>query len=114
MLYTVLSNTLKIGKDQLKAAISFWQYCQHSAQWALGQQTGNRMADRILWALSNESLGMTRSEIRQEIFSRNCANIALDIALSALVNAELAYVKHEQIPGARRKVERWFAGNKQT
>ena len=114
MLYTVLSNTLKMGKDQLKAAISFWQYCQRSAQWALGQQTGNRMADRILWALSNESLGMTRSEIRQEIFSRNCANIALDIALSALVNAELAYVKHEQIPGARRKVERWFAGNKQT
>ena len=58
------STTLRMGQDQLQAAIA-WQYCQRSAQWALGQQTGNRMADGILWALSNEPLGMTRSEIRK-------------------------------------------------
>jgi hypothetical protein len=44
-----------MGQDQLQAAIA-WQYCQRSAQWALGQQTGNRMAGGILWALSNEPL----------------------------------------------------------
>jgi len=110
MIYAALDCSLEIKTEHLSAAIAFWQYCQRSASWALGQQTGSKIADRILWALRHESCGMTRTDIREEVFNRNCTNTVLDIAFEALLNAKLAYVKHEPMPG-KRTMQRWFATN---
>jgi hypothetical protein len=74
MLYAVLDRTTLMTPDHLAAAIAFWQYCHRSAAWALGQQTGNRMADRILWALQHEPQGMTRTDIQEVVFNKNSTN----------------------------------------
>jgi hypothetical protein len=93
----------------LKAAIAFWRYCERSAQWAFAEKTGNKMADRIYWALQREPKGMTRQQIREECFNEHCTKALLDLAFANLREAKLAEMKLERTQQAKRPAERWFA-----
>lgn len=47
MIYTLLDNSTLMQPQHLKVSIAFWQYCVRSAQWIFGENTGNKIADRI-------------------------------------------------------------------
>jgi hypothetical protein len=53
MLFAILDHSTLTEPKHLQAAIAVWDYCERSAQWAFGEKTGNKMVDRIYWALSN-------------------------------------------------------------
>lgn len=109
MLYAVLDGSCLMKPEHLKAAIAFWDYCRRSAQWAFAEKTGNKMADRIFWALQHEPQGMTRRQIRIECFNDHCSKTTLDLAFAALQEANLAEMKIERSDQAKKPIERWFA-----
>ena len=93
----------------LKAAVAFWQYCERSAQWAFAEKTGNKMADRIYWAVQHEPNGMTRQQIGEECFNKHCTKTTLDLAFASLLELNLVEMKLERTKQAKRPTERWFA-----
>jgi hypothetical protein len=109
MLYTVLDNSALMQPKHLQAAIAFWQYCERSAVWIFGQKTGNKMADKIYWALQRAPKGMTRTEINADVFNRHASKNSLDMAFTTLLNARLARFISE--PVEDKPTERWFATN---
>jgi hypothetical protein len=109
MLYAILDASCLMTEDHLGAAIAFWRYCERTAQWAFAEKTGNRMADRIFWALQHEPNGMTRQQIREECFNKHCTKTTLDLAFACLRDAHLAEMKFERTNQAKRPAERWFA-----
>jgi hypothetical protein len=109
MAYAVLDDVALMQSKHLEAAIAFWDYCQRSAQWAFGEKTGNKMADRIYWALERTPQGMTRSQISQDVFGRNCSKTFVDAALSCLFDAGLAELRIDPQKKSGRPAERWFA-----
>lgn len=109
MLYAILDASCLMTQHHLRAAIAFWQYCQRSAQWAFAEKTGNKMADRIFWALQHEPNGMTRQQIREECFSDHCSKTTLDLAFASLQEANLVNMKLERSKQAKKPTERWFA-----
>lgn len=108
MLYTILDNSTLMEPKHLQAAVAFWQYCERSAVWVFGQNTGNKMADKIYWALQREPSGMTRTQINADVFNRHASKNSLDMAFSALVDADLAHFVSERVKGDK-PTERWFA-----
>jgi hypothetical protein len=107
MLYAVLDDSCLMTPAHLRAAIAFWRYCERSAQWAFAEKTGNKMADRIFWALQHEPGGMTRQQIREECFNEHCTKTTLDLAFASLQDANLVEMTLERTKQARRPVERW-------
>jgi hypothetical protein len=108
MLYTVLDNSTLMKPEHLRAAIAFWQYCERSAMWVFGQKTGNKMADKIDWALKREPKGMTRSQINLDVFNNHAGKVSLDQAFSLLIDASLARFVMERAKG-KVATERWFS-----
>ena len=108
MLFTVLDDSSLMEPQHLKAAIAFWQYCERSASWIFGEKTGNKHADKIYWALQREPKGIIRSEISLQVFGNHLSKTNMDIAFSALVDADLAYFTYERVTGDR-PTQRWFA-----
>jgi hypothetical protein len=84
MIYTVLDRSTLIEPKHLAAAKSVWDYCCASAQWAFTNASGNMHADKILWALERAPDGLSREQINNEVFHRNCTKIEIDQALSIL------------------------------
>jgi hypothetical protein len=109
MLYAVLDHSALMELPHLRAALAFVDYCERSAQWAFNEKTGNKVADRIWWALQRHAQGMTRTQISVEVCSRNCPKVILDAALAELVDAGLAYMSLEPSPKDKNLVERWLA-----
>jgi hypothetical protein len=66
------------------------------------------MADKIYWALQREPRGMTRTQINADVFNRHASKNSLDMAFSALVEADLAKFVSERVTGDK-PTERWFA-----
>jgi hypothetical protein len=71
--------------------------------------TGNKIADRIYWALRRQPKGMTRVQIIEGVFSRNCPKIILEQAFNDLIKANLATLVVERTAQARKPTQRWFA-----
>jgi hypothetical protein len=109
MLYTVLDYSALMEPKHLHAANAFWQYCVRSAQWMFRENTGNKIADRIYWALRRAPEGLTRDRITDDVFSRNCPRIILEQAFNDLIKANLAQVVVERTAQARKPTQRWFA-----
>jgi hypothetical protein len=111
MLYTVLDRSTLMEPKHLEAAGAFWQYCVRSAQWMFRENTGNKIADRIYWALRRAPKGLTRDRIIDDVFSRNCPKIILEQALNELIKANLATMVVERSAQARKPTQRWYVKN---
>ncbi len=106
MLYAVLEGTTVLESQHLEAARAFVGYCERCAQWIFQERTGNKVADKIIWNLERRPEGMTRTEIRVELFAKHCSETTLNMALSDLVNADLIEISYER--GRNNKmVEHW-------
>lgn len=111
MIYAILEDSLLMEPHHLKAALAFWDYAKRSAQWTFGENTGNRQADKLYWALRHEPNGLTRDQVTKEVFSNNASKNDIDMAVSELYHAKLLTVKHrwsEYDNTGHRKPVKWY------
>jgi hypothetical protein len=109
MAYALLDNVIGMTPAHLAAARAIVDYSERSVQWTFGQKLGDKGADKIFWELDRRPLGMTRTEIRDDVFSGHISATNLNIKLALLRNNNLADYQLERTPGARKLTERWFS-----
>ncbi|MDB6117765.1 MAG: hypothetical protein JWO08_1546 [Verrucomicrobiaceae bacterium] len=104
-LFAVLDGSRLIGVRHHLAAMAIWRYCECSAHTLFRDRTGNSRADKIAGALRNAgTLGLSKSEIQNSVFSRNASAHDIHEALMLLVAMRIA----EFHPGGVGNVDRWF------
>lgn len=107
-LYALVDASPVIRADHLRAGLALWDYAERSAAYIFGDSMGDPDADKLLDALRAAPGGMTRTEIRDDVFQRHKAADAVTRTLAALAGAGLIHPRDESTGG--RKAQRWFAG----
>ena len=106
-LYALLDQSDIVDVPHLKAALAVWRYAEDSARYIFGDATGNPVADTIMSHLRQSPDGLTRKQIREEIFQRNKSSREIGVALNMLEEAGMA--RKERIQTGGRPAERWYA-----
>jgi hypothetical protein len=106
LLYALLDGQKTIEPEHLQAAVALWDYTQRSAAWALGQATGDPLAENIHAALARSPGGLTRTQIR-DLCQRNLPADRVEQALHALAAAGRAHQGRNLTAG--RPAELWTA-----
>jgi hypothetical protein len=106
LIYTLLDGHKSIESEHLHAAVALWDYARRSAAWALGQATGDPLAEHIHAALARSPGGLTRTQIR-DLCQRNLPADRIEQALQALTAAGRAH--HERTLTGGRPAELWTA-----
>ena len=88
-IYAVLDQQDTVKKSHLNAALEVWRYCDDSARYLFGDDTGNRLADKILEWLRRDGRIHSRTEINN-FAGRNYSKEQIDDALDVLENMDLA------------------------
>ena len=104
-LYALLDCGEVIRIEHLEAALALWQYCEDSARYIFGNQTGNKTADTIYTALLGAEVGLTKTQIR-DLFQRNASASQINLALKLLVDLGQIEVTKEQTDGRSREIYR--------
>jgi hypothetical protein len=107
LIYALLDAQKTIGPEHLHAAVALWDYASRSAAWALGQATGDPLAEHIHAALTRSPDGLTRTQIR-DLCRRNLPADRVEQALHALATAGRAH-QQRTITGGR-PAELWTTG----
>ena len=81
LLYALLDGQKTIQPEHLHAALALWDYAARSAAWALGQATGDPLAEQIHAALARSPDGLTRTQIR-DLCQRNLPADRVEQALA--------------------------------
>jgi hypothetical protein len=106
LLYALLDGQKTIQPEHLHPALALWNYTARSAAWALGQATGDPLAERIHTALTRSPDGLTRTQIR-DLCQRNLPADRVEQALNTLVAAGRASQRRALTGG--RPAELWTA-----
>ena len=106
LLYALLDGQRQINTEHLTAALALSDYTARSAAWALGQATGDPLAEQIHAALTRSPDGLTRTQISQ-LLHRSLPVHQLQQALDTLAAAGRAHPT--KITTAGRPAELWHA-----
>lgn len=87
--YALVNGSATVSRDHLDAALALWKYCEDSARYIFGENTGDPIADTIYAALATSPTGMSRTQIR-DLFNRNQKASRIDVALRILIDTGLA------------------------
>ncbi|MGH3260424.1 MAG: DUF3987 domain-containing protein, partial [Trebonia sp.] len=82
LIYALLDGQRKIAPEHLNAGLALWDYASRSAAWALGQSTGDPLAEHIHAVLARSPVGLTRTQIR-DLCKRNLPADRIEQALQA-------------------------------
>ncbi|MGI9036366.1 MAG: primase C-terminal domain-containing protein [Pyrinomonadaceae bacterium] len=104
-LYALLEQSQVITLEHLTAALALWQYCEDSARYIFGNQTGNKIADTIYAALLGAEEGLTKTQIR-DVFQRNTSAGQINSALKLLIELGKLEIIKEQTDGRPREIYR--------
>jgi hypothetical protein len=104
MIYALLDKSQAIRVDHLRAAASVWEYCEQSARYIFGDRTGDPVADRILHAIRQEPMSMSKLH---KLFSNHHTAPAIRSALQRLADEGLIRCERQQTRG--RPSEVWTA-----
>jgi hypothetical protein len=85
-IYSLLEGSAVTTIDHLDAALAVWQYCEDSAAYIFGGNTGDRLTDKLYSAIKEKPEGLTRTEIR-DLLQRNESKARIDDALKGLADA---------------------------
>jgi hypothetical protein len=106
-LFALLDGSTIIRPEHHYAAMALWEYCERSAGWIFGTNTGDKNADRILAALREAGpAGLTRTQI-SELFNRNLSSAILTNTLEILHAGGYVRLTSNVTGGA--PAERWFS-----
>jgi hypothetical protein len=107
MIYAVLDKSVEIADTHVLAALAVWRCSDRCAAYLFGGSVGDRDADAILDALRGKFDGMTRTEIRREVFHDHKTSEEVARALGLLLRYGL--VRQETLETGGRPAERWHA-----
>src|SRR5262249_20733110 len=68
LIYALLDQSRVLVPAHIEAALQLWRFAERSAAYIFGDSTGDPKADRILAALREAPQGLTRTEIRRNVF----------------------------------------------
>jgi len=106
LIYTLLDAERRIQPQHLQAALALWDYAARSAAWALGQATGDPLAEQLHAALVRHPDGLTRTQLSDQL-ERHQPSSRIQQALDALAAAGRAH--HTKVLTAGRPAELWHA-----
>jgi hypothetical protein len=107
LIYALLDGASSIRAQHLRAAGALWEYAARSAVWALGDATGDPLAEVIHRTLSDNPGGLTRTQLH-ELLQRNRPAAQIREALVALEQAGRAEKTRKSQTGGR-PAELWTA-----
>jgi len=107
LIYALLDGASSIELEHLEAALALWDYAARSAAWALGDATGDPLAEQIHRALLDNPGGLTRTQLH-ELLHRNRPAAQINEALAALEKAGRAEKSRKSHTGGR-PAELWTA-----
>jgi hypothetical protein len=87
--------------------LALWDYGQRSAAFIFGNAIGDKAAEAILNRLRASPDGMTRGEIRRQVFGDNKSAEFVGAKLTMLVADRL--IRTETVETAGRSTQRFFA-----
>jgi hypothetical protein len=105
-IYTVADGTTAIGVDHLRAARDLWDASARCARYIFGDSLGDPLAEKILAALKASPSGLTRTQIRADVFQRHLASPRLQSALALLLERGAIREVAEKTDG--RTAHRYF------
>lgn len=106
LLYALLDGQRRISPQHLQAALALWDYAARSAAWALGQATGDPLAEQLHAALTRHPNGLTRTQL-SDLLKRHQPSSKIQQALNALASTGRA--SRTTILTAGRPAELWTA-----
>jgi hypothetical protein len=106
-IYALLDESTVIQAKHLEAALALWEYAEASCKYIFGDLTGDPNADVILKTLRSSPIGMTRTEIGNNIFAKNKPSAVIARALDSLL--ALGLIRREQRETEGRTAQVWFA-----
>jgi hypothetical protein len=107
LIYALLDGASSIKVEHLQAASELWEYAARSAVWALGDCTGDPLAEQIHRTLLDNPGGLTRTQLH-ELLHRNRPAAQIKEALGALQEAGRAASRKKSLTGGR-PAELWTA-----
>jgi hypothetical protein len=111
LIYAILDKSKLIKVVHLRAGLAVWDYALRSAAYIFGVRAGDRDADSILEALRASESGLSRDQIRNQVFTRNMPSHRIGEKLSLLASQGLAKGFTMRGPGPGRPTELWVACN---
>jgi hypothetical protein len=108
-LYALLDDSCLIKQQHLESSLALWRYCEDSAKFVFGDSLGDKEADFLLSALRSAPLGLTRNQIRSDIFGRNKSSDDIAKIVGRLLEAGRVRSEVIRTPGAKRPSTLWFA-----
>ncbi len=108
LIFALADCASSIAPAHLRAALELWSYCERTARWLAGDQTGDSVADKVL-DLLRQTPGewVRRSDVRRVVLNNRGSRAALDLPLGRLLRWGLAERRREKTAG--RPVEFWRA-----
>jgi hypothetical protein len=106
-LYALLDRSAWIMPEHLEAALALWDYAERSARYIFGEALGDPDADRLLAALRSAPPGLTRTQIREDVFQKHKASSEIARVLGRLL--EYGIVRMEKVETGGRPAEIWHA-----
>ena len=106
-IYAILDLSRTIRRTHIEAALALWAYCERSAAYIFGDSLGDKDADHLLAAIRASPDGLSRTQIREDVFKKNKASWEIGAILVRLL--ELDLVRSEVIKTGGRDAERWRA-----
>jgi hypothetical protein len=106
LIYALIDGNDQIRAAHLQAALALYDYAARSAAWALGDSSGDTLAEQIHAALTAAPGGLTRNQLHDHLH-RNRPATDLQRALDALTAAGRA--SSQQIQTAGRPAQLWTA-----
>jgi hypothetical protein len=106
LITSVINGYRTIETEHQDAGWEQWRYCDDSCKFIWGDTT-DPTAGRILRGLRDSLQGLTRSEIRSELFFGHISKEDIDSAVAWLSLRGLAYTQMCSTGG--RPLEKWFA-----
>lgn len=109
LIYALIDGCSMIHADHLRSGLALWKFAERSAAFIFGDTLGDPDADALLSALRAAMTdGLTRDEIRRNVFNGHKSSALIERKLSVLAAAGLAHARNE--PTGGRPAKRWFAG----
>lgn len=104
-IYALIDLSAAVRIEHLQAALKLWQYCEDSAKYIFGIDTGDKLADEISSALQGNAKGMTKTEIIN-YFNRNRTAREIENALDLLLHSNKVEKIVEKTLGRPREIFR--------
>src|SRR5690606_33128778 len=82
--YALMACSEVIRIDHLRAALALWKYCEESAKYIFGMNTGDKIADEVYQMLAANTDGVAKTAIHAH-FGRNKSAVEINTALQLLI-----------------------------